>query len=154
MPLYLCMMKTIFDQTTRDELISRIKTLDDNSTAQWGKMNVYQMLKHCTLWEDMMTGKTVYKRALIGRIFGKIALKGMVKDDNPLRRSTPTIPELIITGNGDIAAEKAKWIAQLEDYAHFSDPDLMHPFFGKMMVEHIGYLVYKHSDHHLRQFNG
>ncbi len=30
-------MKTVFDKTTRDELINRIKTLDENSTAQVGQ---------------------------------------------------------------------------------------------------------------------
>lgn len=31
--------------------------------------------------------------------------------------------------------------------------DFMHPFFGKITREQIGYLAYKHDDHHLRQFN-
>ncbi len=30
-------MKTIFDKTTREELISRINLLNDNSTPQWAK---------------------------------------------------------------------------------------------------------------------
>jgi hypothetical protein len=45
-------MNSVFDKATRDELISRINTLNENSTAQWGKMNIYQMLKHCILWEE------------------------------------------------------------------------------------------------------
>ena len=36
-------MKTIFDKTTRDELIYRIDSLNENNTPQWGKMNIYQM---------------------------------------------------------------------------------------------------------------
>ena len=40
-------MKTIFDQSTRDHLISRINKLSEESTAQWGRMNIYQMVKHC-----------------------------------------------------------------------------------------------------------
>ncbi len=66
-------MKTVFDKTTRNELINRIKTLDENSTAQWGKMNIYQVLKHCTLWQEWVLGKKTYKRAFIGRLFGKMA---------------------------------------------------------------------------------
>jgi hypothetical protein len=38
-------------------------------------------------------------------------------------------------------------------HAHFSDPGLVHPFFGRMTPEQIGYMLYKHTDHHLRQFN-
>jgi hypothetical protein len=36
-----------------------------NAKAQWGKMNVYQMLKHCALWEDMTFGKIAVKRHVV-----------------------------------------------------------------------------------------
>ena len=147
-------MKTVFDKTTRDELINRINTLNENSTAQWGKMTVYQMMKHCTLWEEMMLGKKIYKRAFLGLLFGKIALKGLIKDEKPMTRNTPTIPELKIKGKGDVVAERAKWVALVEEHAHISNTGFDHPFFGKLTKEQIGYLVYKHTDHHLRQFNG
>ena len=146
-------MKTIFDKATRDELISRINSLTENSQAQWGKMTLYQMVKHCRLWEEMMLGKQRYKRAFIGRLFGRMTLKALLKNEGPLRRNTPTIPALRITGNGDILAERMKWIALIEEYAHFSNLDFVHPFFGKMTKEQIGPFVYKHTDHHLRQFN-
>jgi hypothetical protein len=146
-------MKTIFDKATRGELIGRINTLNENSTAQWGKMNVYQMLKHCALTEEMYLGKTRYKRAFAGRLFGRMALKKVLKDDSPLSRNTPTLAELRIKGNGDISAEKTKWISLLGEYEHFADPYFIHPFFGKITKEQIGRLGYKHADHHLRQFN-
>ncbi|WP_419801595.1 DUF1569 domain-containing protein [Mucilaginibacter sp.] len=146
-------MKTIFNETTRDELINRINTLDESSTAQWGKMNVYQMLKHCTLWEEMVLGNKKYKRALLGRLFGKMALKIVLKDEKPLQRNTPTIAELKINGNGNVSTQKIKWLARIDEYQHFSNLDFVHPFFGSMTKEQIGYMVYKHIDHHLRQFN-
>jgi hypothetical protein len=146
-------MKTIFDKPTRDELIHRINKLNENSKAQWGKMNVYQMVKHCTLWEELIAGKTKYKQVFIGRLFGKIALKGLIKDEKPMRRNSPTTPGFKVKGNGNVLSEKTKWITLIEQHAHFSNPDLVHPFFGKMTAEQIGFLVYKHTDHHLRQFN-
>jgi len=146
-------MKTVFDKTTRDELISRINTLNENSTAKWGKMNIYQMLKHCTEWEEWTAGKKIYKRAIAGQIFGRMALKSILKDDQPLRHNTPTLPQLKIKdAHGDIAAEKKKWVALIEGYESFSNDDFVHAFFGKMTKEQIGYMAYKHTDHHLRQF--
>ena len=65
-------MKTIFDKPTREEIINRVSALNQNSTPQWGKMTVYQMLKHCIKWEDMLLNKTQYKQSFMGRIFGKI----------------------------------------------------------------------------------
>ncbi|MBS1500552.1 MAG: DUF1569 domain-containing protein [Bacteroidetes bacterium] len=146
-------MKTVFDKATRDELIERIGTLHENSKALWGKMNVDQMIKHCTLYEEMATGKVKYKRAFIGRLFGKIALKQVLKDDAPLARNTPTLPELRIKESGDFSSEKAKWISLVGEYEHFTNTGFIHPFFGKMTKEQIGYMSYKHTDHHLRQFN-
>ena len=147
-------MKTIFDETTRAELISRINTLNENSTAQWGKMNVYQMLKHCRLWEEMILGKTRYKQAFIGRILGKFFLRNALKDESPMARNAPTIPELKIKEtDGDVLAERKKWIGLIEQEANFANYGFIHPFFGKMTKEQIGYFAYKHTDHHLRQFN-
>lgn len=147
-------MKTVFDPVVRAELISRINTLNENSAAQWGKMNVYQMLRHCAQWEEWMHSKQQHKQAFVGKLFGKMALRNILKDDSPLRHNTPTTPELRIKEtDGDISAEKARWTGLIEQYTHFSNPDFVHVFFGKLTQEQIGYLAYKHSDHHLRQFN-
>ena len=147
-------MKTVFDKTTRDELIGRIDTLNENSKNKWGKMNVYQVLKHCTLWDEWMQRNKSNKQAFIGRLFGKMALKKILKDESPLARNTPTLRELIVKEiNGDVASEKTKWIALINEYAHFSNPNFVHTFFGKITKEQAGQLVYKHADHHLRQFN-
>lgn len=149
-------MRSVFDNATRNELIGRINTLNENSTAQWGTMTVFQALKHCTLWDKMIIANKIYKRVFIGRIFGKLALKSELKDASPLRRNSPTIPDFIVTEkNGNVVAQKAEWINQLESYANYSEPTsgFIHPFFGKMTKEQIGYLAYKHADHHLRQFN-
>ncbi len=147
-------MKSIFDPIVRDEVIGRIQALNETAPPQWGKMTVYQMLKHCTLWEDMMQGKVQFKRMFLGWVFGKMALKAVLKDDSPLRLGTPTLAELTtVDKSGNITAQKGEWIAKIQAYAHFSHRDLVHPFFGKMTEVQIGLLVYKHIDHHLRQFN-
>src|ERR1700733_12573097 len=104
-------MKTVFAKTTRDELINRINTLNENSIAQWGQMTIYQMMKHCTLWEEWILSNQNYKQALIGRLFGKMALKNILKDEKPLRRNTPTLREFRIKEkDGDVTSERTKWI--------------------------------------------
>ncbi|RYU90355.1 DinB family protein [Mucilaginibacter terrigena] len=148
-------MKTIFDKITRDELIDRINSLNGDNKAEWGKMNAYQMVKHCAVYENMMLGKVPFKRMFLGYIFGTMALKSLIKDEAPLKRNTPTVPSFIIKDTtGDISAEKKNWIALIEQYGLCTDYEVIHPFFGKINKEQIGYLVFKHTDHHLRQFNG
>jgi hypothetical protein len=146
-------MKTIFDKATIDELINRISTLNENSEAQWGKMNVSQMLKHCTLFEEMSLGMKKYKQSFLGKLFGKMALKDLLKDE-PMKRNLSTVPSFKVKDDSfDVAIGKKKWIELIKGYEHFSNSDFLHPFFGKMTKDQIGHWAYKHCDHHLRQFN-
>ena len=145
-------MKSIFDQSTRDEIKSRIQLLNENSKAQWGKMEISQMMRHCTKWDEMALGKTIYKQSLIGRLFGKLALKDILKDA-PMKRNVPTVPSFKVKECVNAAEEKAKWLRLLDEYGVYSGNGYIHPFFGMMTKEQTGYLAYKHMDHHLRQFN-
>jgi hypothetical protein len=145
-------MKTIFDTNTVAELVGRINAVHANTPAQWGKMDAYQMLKHCTLSEEMFQGKKLYKRLFIGKLFGGMALKGILKNEKPMKKNQPTHPEMKIAGTGNFDAEKAKWVELLQAYNRFSNQPFIHPFFGKMTTAQIGNYVYKHTDHHLRQF--
>ena len=144
-------MKSVFDKTTRDELINRISSLNENSTARWGKMNVYQMLKHCRLWEEMLLGKKQYRQSFLGRLFGKIALKNMLKDE-PMKPNLPTVPSFKISDNGDVAAAKTEWIGLIAEHGGQENRGIVHPFFGNLTAEQAGRIAYKHIDHHLRQF--
>jgi Protein of unknown function (DUF1569) len=147
-------MKSVFDKTTRDELIARIGNLNDKSTALWGKMNVFQMLRHCVLCEEMYLNNKKYKRTILGKIFGKIGLKRFLKDESPLQRNAPTGTAFRVHEiKGDVPAEKQKWISLISQYDHYANNEFEHWFFGKMTKEQVGQFVYKHTDHHLRQFN-
>jgi hypothetical protein len=122
-------MKTIFDKKTREELIDRVNSINGNCKAMWGKMNTWQMVKHCILSEEMYLGKQQYKRLFIGRLFGKMALKGILKDESLMKHNQPTHPVLKIKGNGDVETEKRKWILLLEQYSKFFKQELRASFF-------------------------
>ncbi|RPD40899.1 DUF1569 domain-containing protein [Chitinophaga barathri] len=146
-------MKTIFDTETRTQLTGRIQSLSPDNKALWGKMTAFQMLRHCNKSEELFLGMKTYKRLFIGRLFGKMALGSILKDDSPMKKNQPTHPEFRITGDGDFEAEKEKWIGLLQRYDHTTAREFVHPFFGRMSPEQIGQYVFKHTDHHLRQFN-
>lgn len=148
-------MKTIFDSAVREELMMRINSLSEVNKAQWGKMNVFQMAKHNTYWNGWILGKDhhSYKQAFVGKIFGRIALKKMINDENPFDKNIPTSSQFKVKEvNGDLEAEKLKWVSLTKTYEKYENPSFIHDFFGKMTKEQIGILAYKHSDHHLRQF--
>lgn len=146
-------MKSIFNKEVMQQILQRIDRISPDAKNIWGKMTAYQMVKHCTVSEEMFLGKKVYKRLFIGRLFGKIALKGILKNDAPMKLNNPTHPEFKITGQGDFEGEKQKWKLLLQEYENFSNQGFVHPFFGKMNTKQIGEYVFKHCDHHLRQFN-
>ena len=146
-------MKTVLDKSTRDELIGRINSLNENNNPTWGKMNVYQMLKHCAIAEESYLGKKTYQRVFIGRLLGKKVLNNILKEGSQMMRNAKTLKDFIVTGNGDIEPEKQKWIALLHEYEYYSNGGVIHWFFGPMTKEQVGYFSYKHADHHLRQFN-
>jgi len=145
-------METVYDEACREELIRRVRMLNEDSRSRWGKMTVFQMVKHCTLWENWVLNSKENKRVFAGRLFGKMALKALLKEGAPLRRNSPSLPELIVTGSGNVALQKEKWIALIEEHGQRFNPEFVHSFFGKMTREETGVMAYKHTDHHLRQF--
>jgi hypothetical protein len=147
-------MKSLLDRATRDELINRINSITEDSKPAWGQMNAYQMLKHCTLAEEMYLGRKRYKQTWMGSLFGRMALRYVLKSDNPFPRNAKTIPALKVSEkNGDLELQKKNWIELINEYEHYSLPFITHFFFGKMTREQVGCFAYEHADHHLRQFN-
>lgn len=146
-------MKSIFDAATRNELAGRINAVTAQNTAQWGKMNVAQMLKHCAMCDDMFHGELKIKRVFIGRLLGPMILKKILKNDKPIGRNAPTSPVLksSIT-NEETELQKTEWLKRIVRYENYNHTGFVHPFFGPMTREQIGLLAYKHADHHLRQF--
>ena len=146
-------MKSIFDSSNRNDLVNRINSLNSGHTAQWGKMNAFQMVRHCKLCDDMFYGDLKIKRIFLGRLIGGMILKKFLKDDRPFGKNAPTSP--LVTAkeeSGDIEQHKKEWINRIEGYATYNNPGIVHPFFGPMTKEQVGIMAYKHADHHLRQF--
>ena len=148
-------MKLIFEEAVREELIGRIDALHNASLANWGKMNVHQMVAHCIYWDAWIlgAGDFEYRQEFMGKIFGKMALRRMIKNEKALDRNIPTSAQFKVDqAQGELSDNKVRWQSLLRDYAHYENPGFIHDFFGRMTAEQIGILAYKHSDHHLRQF--
>ena len=148
-------MNTIFDPTIRTAFTQRTQLLNPACQAAWGKMNVYQMTRHLVIWHEWVLGTHTphYKQEFIGKIFGRMALKRLIKDEKPLSKNIPTSSYFKAKEeNGDLEVQKQRLITLIDQYADYANPSFIHDFFGKMTKEETGILVYKHVDHHLRQF--
>jgi hypothetical protein len=146
-------MKSVLDPNIRQELIQRIHALSPEHKAIWGKMNVHQMIEHCTRCDDMYHGELHIKRVWLGRLLGPIFKKKILKKDLLFGKGSPTAPILMSSQTeGDMDAQKNDWQKRVEQYADYSIQHFVHPFFGPMTKEEVGVFAYKHADHHLRQF--
>ncbi len=147
-------MKSIFSEKDNSEFITRIEKLTPASPALWGKMNVSQMLAHCSVLIKMTLGDLNSKRQLIGLLFGKLAKKNVFKDE-PFKKNLPTVTVALIKDQKQFEEEKAALIAALKQLQKAGPTRLgndPHPFFGYLTPEEWDHLNAKHLDHHLAQF--
>ena len=146
-------MKSLFEPATAQEMIQRIEQLTPSTAARWGKMNVAQMMAHCSLSLELyLTGQTL-KRPLLGILFGRMAKKRMLTD-KPWARNLPTGKELLPAADSAFEKEKTNLIENISLFVAKGKklPPIPHPFFGKMSTSDWGLHQYKHLDHHLTQF--
>ena len=145
-------MKTIWDNTKRQEFLSRLARLQPDTQSQWGKFNCAQMLAHCADGLRMVLGDLATQPK--GGPLRFAPLKYLIIYWLPFPKGAPTAPELLARAPNGIAREVADIrellarLAQSETRASWPE----HPAFGKLSTKDWGVLIYKHMDHHLRQF--
>ena len=146
-------MKNLYEPSAVDEVISRIERLRKDSPRQWGKMDVSQMLAHCSAAMELATGKLVGKQTLLGRIVGP-RVRHLLTDEKPFPKNSPTAKELKV-GRCDFDVERRR-LCEIVRQFHEGGPAQCttnpHPFFGKITPLEWSTGMYKHLDHHLKQF--
>jgi|ERR1035438_6336933 hypothetical protein len=147
-------MKSLFDQGAAKEILQRIDALQPSSQRQWGKMEVAQMLAHCTAALEVAAGEKFPPRMLIGKILGPV-FKSKFYEDKPMTRNGPTDKSFIVTDTRGFEKEKAHLKGLIQKFADGGPGKCTthpHSFFGKLSPEQWSMGMYKHLDHHLRQF--
>jgi len=147
-------MKNLFERGTVNEISARIDKLQPAMKRQWGKMDVAQMMAHCSGAMDMASGTVKLKRITLGRILGPI-IKPIYTNEKPFSKSSPTAKELVISGEKEFLREQVVLKQKIWDF-HAAGPAgctrYPHPFFGALTPDEWARGMYKHLDHHLRQF--
>ncbi len=147
-------MNSIYDNASNDAMIARIKKLNPDSKALWGKMTVDQMLSHCIAPIDLATGISEIKVNFIIQIFGRL-LKKRIVSYNEFKKNSPTVPSFIRKKNYDFEMTKSELIKKISEFSvlkHQAIKNVKHPIFGELKYEEWDKLQFMHLDHHLRQF--
>ena len=151
-------VKNLFDSSLTEDTKQRIMELHHHSQRLWGNMTVAQTLAHCTSALEMAMGVINPKRAAFpANVMGLLIKPLVFGNDKSIRRNSPSSPELFSADDAkcDFERERDCLIAAIDRFANkgagccFQHP---HPFFGPLKPQQWAILMYKHIDHHLRQF--
>ncbi len=149
-------MRNLFNAADLQTMIDRINQLTPNSTPEWGKMNVAQMLAHVNVAYEM-AHEDIHPKA---NFFMRFMLKSFVKPTvcglKPYPKNGRTAPQFVMTGQTkDFEQEKKRLVEYLQKSydlgtTHFEG--LESPSFGALTATEWNVLFAKHLDHHLTQF--
>ncbi len=149
------MKKSIFDPAVRDELSPprEPRVWSHGFKPRFGKLNVNQMVVHCTCGIQMMIGEL--KVAPKPGPLRNPVLRYLLIHVLPWPHGAPTAPELIPPIDpGDFAKNLTDLRAAITRLSARNpegkfDP---HPAFGEINGKNLGVLAARHLDHHFRQF--
>jgi Protein of unknown function (DUF1569) len=149
-------LKNLFDGTVANEVKDRLAHLEPHSERRWGKMTAAQMLAHCSVSMQWAVGDAVpEKAALPARAMGRLIKPLVFRNDDPMRKNSPTVKSLLVAGERDFGEERDRLHGLIDRFAAAgpagctSNP---HSFFGKLTPDEWAIIMYKHLDHHFRQF--
>ena len=148
-------MKNLFEAAKVEEVKLRMAQLSPDSERLWGKMNAPQALAHCSAAMEMAVGDRIPPRMLLGRIIGGMVKPMALGNDEPMRRNSPTVKGLVVQDERDLGMERERLCGLIDRFAAAGPEGCTthpHSFFGRLMPEEWATLMYKHLDHHLRQF--
>lgn len=147
-------MQSLFDKNTFENIQQRIQQLSPDAKALWGKMTVAQMLAHCTGGMKMAAGEIHLPRVFLGRIVGRF-LKEIYYNEKPFPKNINTDKALVIREDKDFKIEQQHLLDWVEKF-HIGGAEKCtktpHPFLGDFTPDQWAMGMYKHLDHHLRQF--
>jgi hypothetical protein len=146
-------MNTFWDRRTREEIFRRIERLTPDARAQWGRLNVAQMLAHLNDAMRMAIGELPVRAKNTPLRYPPI--KQLIVYAMPFPKSAPTAPELLARCDAACFADEQAAFRPLAERlaakpAGEGWPE--HPAFGRLTHTAWGVLSFRHTDHHLKQF--
>lgn len=144
-------IKSLFDPVAKQQILDRIELLTPDTQRVWGKMDVAQMMAHLQKPIGVALGTHEVKGNFIRRLILPL-FKKMLYDEKPYKRSLPTDKTFIITDPRIFEQEKKILMDMIHQFTPQNMATEVHPVFGRMTKENWSKAMWKHADHHLKQF--
>ena len=145
-------MKTLWDVAIRVSIITRLNELDSQKQAMWGQFNCQSMLAHLADSLKIPLGQLAVESKYLPLRYWPI--KQLVIYWLPFPKNAPTAPELIARTGESIEIERQAIIRLINQLAERKGQQNWpeHPAFGRLKGATWGVQIYRHIDHHLKQF--
>jgi hypothetical protein len=147
-------MKSMWDANATLEMRDRLARLTPERTGGWGRMTAPEMVCHLAESLKMAIGELHVAPKNVPIRYPP--LKQLVVYLAPFPKNVPTAPELLARPPREWRADVADLQALVDRFsARGRDARAAwpaHPAFGRLSRRAWGVLVYRHMDHHLRQF--
>jgi hypothetical protein len=147
-------MKSMWEGDAPRHMRERVARLTPERAGAWGRMTAPQMVCHLADSLKMALGELPVAPKNVPIRFPP--LKQFIIYYAPFPKNVPTAPELLArpprewrTDVGDLQALVDRFAARGRDLQAAWPA---HPAFGRLSRRAWGVLVYRHMDHHLRQF--
>ena len=101
-------MRNLFEAAAAEEVQQRIARLRPDSERVWGKMSPAQAVAHCAASMEWALGDRIPPRMFVGRILGTVVKPMVFKDDEPIRRNSPTAKDLIMRDDRNFDLERER----------------------------------------------
>ena len=147
------MGKSLFDPPARQELLERMMRVQTGTKPRWGRFTAVKMLRHVSASFEMALGELpcAPKKGP-----GRNPLFRWLVIDAPIRwpKGAPTAPELLSQPTAGVEEEQLRFGAALQRVVARGESGKYaeHPAFGNLTSAQWGRLMWRHVDHHLRQF--
>jgi hypothetical protein len=148
-------MPSIFSPEREAEVRQRMSRLSPDAPAQFGKMRAPQMV--CHLIDAYRNTLGDNPTAPIRGPLNNALVRWLVIYVMPWPKGkVQTAPSFLATQPATWAADIARWnelLTRIVSRSHEPSPRWdTHPAFGDLPTRHWGALLYRHTDHHLKQF--
>ena len=147
---------SIHEPATNAELLRRIDALSPAALPLWGRMTVSQMLMHCCMpYRSILHPKERESPSRWTRLMGRLFFKRIMTGTRDYRRGLPTGKAFVVTTEPAFGRTRERLKGLLTEVHGMGEArfeGMEHPLIGTLSARQWSNLLYKHLDHHLRQF--
>jgi hypothetical protein len=152
-------MKRIKKAGTVEELVGRARKLSPDARPRWGRLSAHQMLCHVTDVARLVLGEIPTRPRDPARVprakpLSHFPLKQLVLYFLPWPHGVRGPREAFTTQPGALDEDVKTLEALLSRFKECEPKDVWppHPLFGRMSTADWDRLLYRHTNHHFRQF--